>query len=101
VSCDSSVGIVARLRAGRPALHFQQGQGSFFSSPSRPIQWLPGALSPEVKGPGREADNLSPSNAEVKNTWSCAFTPSYVFMAWYLVTQRANFIFYSYFIYSE
>jgi hypothetical protein len=27
-----------------------------------------GALSPEVKRPGREADD-SPTSAEVKNTW--------------------------------
>jgi hypothetical protein len=28
-----------------------------------------GALSPGVKRPGREADNLPPTTAEVKNTW--------------------------------
>jgi hypothetical protein len=31
-----------------------------------PIQWAPGALSLEVKRPGREADHSSPSSAEVK-----------------------------------
>jgi hypothetical protein len=31
-----------------------------------PIQWVPRALSLGVKRPGREADKLPPSNAEVK-----------------------------------
>jgi hypothetical protein len=31
-----------------------------------PKQWLLGSLSPGVKGPGREADHLSPSSGEVK-----------------------------------
>jgi hypothetical protein len=34
-----------------------------------PIQWVPGALSQEVKLPGREADHPSPTRAEVKKTW--------------------------------
>jgi hypothetical protein len=32
-----------------------------------PIQWLPGAVSPEVKRQGREDDHSPPSSAEVKN----------------------------------
>jgi hypothetical protein len=40
-----------------------------------PIQWVPGALSPEVKWPGREADHSSLSNAEVKNEWSYTSIP--------------------------
>jgi hypothetical protein len=31
-----------------------------------PIQWIPGALSLEVKRPGRETDHSPPSIAEVK-----------------------------------
>jgi hypothetical protein len=34
---------------------------------SPPIQWVPEALSPGVKWPGRETDNSPPSSAEVKN----------------------------------
>jgi hypothetical protein len=34
-----------------------------------------GTLSLEVKWPGREADHLLPSSAEVKNTWSYTSTP--------------------------
>jgi hypothetical protein len=39
-----------------------------------PIQWVPRALSPGVKRPGREADH-SPTRAEVKNTWMYTFIP--------------------------
>jgi hypothetical protein len=31
-----------------------------------PVQWVPGALSLGVKRPGREADHLPPSSAEIK-----------------------------------
>jgi hypothetical protein len=31
-----------------------------------PIQWVPGALSLELKRPGREADHSPPSSAEIK-----------------------------------
>jgi hypothetical protein len=31
-----------------------------------PIQWVPGALSLGVEWPGREADLLPPTSAEVK-----------------------------------
>jgi hypothetical protein len=34
-----------------------------------------GALSPEVKQPGHEADYSPASSAEVKNAWSCTSTP--------------------------
>jgi hypothetical protein len=37
------------------------------------IQWVPGALSTEVKWQGRKADH-SPPSAEVKNAWSYTFT---------------------------
>jgi hypothetical protein len=33
----------------------------------RAIQWEPRALSPGIKRPGREADHLTPSRAEIKN----------------------------------
>jgi hypothetical protein len=52
----------------------RQGLGIFFSTitsrpalgPTQPpIQWVPGALSLEVKRQGREADHSPPSSAEV------------------------------------
>jgi hypothetical protein len=46
-----------------------------------PIQWVPRALSPGVKWPGREADHSAPTSAEVKTTWIYTSTPPYVFMA--------------------
>jgi hypothetical protein len=45
-----------------------------------PIQWVPRALSPEVKRQGREADHSAPSSAEVKNGGAIPILP-YVFMA--------------------
>jgi hypothetical protein len=56
-----------------------------------PIQWVPGALTPGVKRPGREADHSLPTSAEVKNTWGYAPFPQYVFMAWSLGKCRENF----------
>jgi hypothetical protein len=35
-----------------------------------------------LKRPGREANSLPPSSAEVKNAWSYTSTPAYVFMTW-------------------
>jgi hypothetical protein len=46
-----------------------------------PIQWAPGALSPGVKRPGREADHSPLSSAEVKKMCIYTSTPSYDFMA--------------------
>jgi hypothetical protein len=65
-----------RLWAGRAVLDSQQGQEIFlFSTSSRlalgstqpSIQWVPGALSPGVRRPGREADHPPPSSAKIKN----------------------------------
>jgi hypothetical protein len=47
-----------------------------------PIQWVPRALSLEVKRPGCEADHSPLSSAEVKNAWSYNPLPQYAFMAW-------------------
>jgi hypothetical protein len=33
----------------------------------RPLQWLPGTISPEVKRPGRESDHSPPSSAVIKD----------------------------------
>jgi hypothetical protein len=46
-----------------------------------PIQWVPGALSLEVKRQGREADHSPPSSAEV-NEWSYTSTPPIRLVAW-------------------
>jgi hypothetical protein len=39
-----------------------------------------GTLPPGLKRPGLEADESSPTNAEVKKMWIYEFTSQYVFM---------------------
>jgi hypothetical protein len=56
--------------ASRPVMGFTQP----------PIQWVPGALSPKVKRPGREVDHSPPASAEVKKMWIYTSTPPYAFM---------------------
>jgi hypothetical protein len=72
---------VQRLRYGldSPRLESRQGNSTcLFSNASitargptqPPQQWVPEALYPGVKQPGREADHPPPPTAEVKNVWS-------------------------------
>jgi hypothetical protein len=81
------------LLTGRPRSQSLSPGGvknSIFSTLSRPalrptqppIQWVPGALSPGVKQPGREADHSPPTGAEVKKMWIYTSTPPYTFMAY-------------------
>jgi hypothetical protein len=91
-SRDSSVGI--------PTGYGLDEQGGGSSSPGRvnnfhcsissipalgstqpPINWVPGGSFPGVKRQGREADQLSPTSAEVKKMWIYTSTPPYVFVA--------------------
>jgi hypothetical protein len=81
--CRRGLGIFLFTTASRTALEPTQP----------PIQWVPGAISLGVKRPGREADHLPPSSAEVKSTWSYTSTPQYAFMAWSLVKHRDNLTF--------
>jgi hypothetical protein len=46
------------------------------SSTQPPIQLVPGAISLQVKRPGREADHSPPPSAEVKNAWSYTSIPT-------------------------
>jgi hypothetical protein len=46
-----------------------------------PIQRVLGAFSPGIKRPGRDADHLPPTSAEVINTWIYTSTPPYIFTA--------------------
>jgi hypothetical protein len=44
--------------------------------PTQPlIQWVPGALSPGVKGSRREAEQSLPASTEVKKMWIYTCTP--------------------------
>lgn len=87
----SSVTVVSRLRAERP-----RSRGLISGWPERknvlvPIMGLgthltscgvvTGVFSPWITQSGHEADRLAQSVAQVKNTWSCTFTPSSAFMA--------------------
>jgi hypothetical protein len=78
-SRDSAIGVATGYGLNDRGSEFEsrQGQEFYFFMSSRPalgptqppIQWVPGALSPGVKRPGREADHSPPTNAEVKKMW--------------------------------
>jgi hypothetical protein len=74
----ADAGIFLLATGSRPALEPTQP----------PIQWVPGALSPGVKRPGREADHKRSCSAEIKNAWIYTSTVPYVFMAWYLIKHK-------------
>jgi hypothetical protein len=80
------------LRAERPRGRSSspgRAKNFHFSMPSRralgptrpPVQWVPGALSPEVKQLGCDADHSPPTSAEVKKMWINTSTPPYAFVA--------------------
>jgi hypothetical protein len=64
----------------RKNFHFSMSSRPALGPTQPPIQWAPGALSPGVKRPGREADRSPPTSAEVKKTWVYTSTPPYAFM---------------------
>jgi hypothetical protein len=87
----------AGLRAGWSGFRVPVGaRHFFFTTASRPalgptqphVQWVPEALSLEVKRPGRGADYSPKSSAEIKNAWSYTSTPQYTSMAWCLVKTK-------------
>jgi hypothetical protein len=41
-----------------------------------PIEWVPGAVTPGAKRPGRETDHSPPFNAKVKNVWNYTSIPT-------------------------
>jgi hypothetical protein len=81
-SWDSSVGIVTGRQRGRSSSPCRV-KNFLFSTSSRPAvgPTQPGALSPGVKRPGREADCSPPASAEVNKTWMYIYlfphTPSW------------------------
>jgi hypothetical protein len=77
------------LISGRDFL-FATGSRLAVGPTQSPIQWVSGAVSARLKWLGNEADTLSPSSAEVRNAWSYASIPLYVFMTC-LVKQRDKF----------
>jgi hypothetical protein len=69
------------------------GARFFFPTSSRrirepthpPIQWVPGALSPRVKRPGREADYSPPTTAKVKNIWLYRVSQEEMLIFWEVI----------------
>jgi hypothetical protein len=86
-SRDSEVGIATGYGLDDREVGVRVPVGSgVFSSPRcpdwlwGPIQWVPGAVSPGVKRPGREANHSPPTGAEVKKMLiytSTLYTPSW------------------------
>jgi hypothetical protein len=91
------------LQAGRPRgrssspgggknFHFSMLSTPALGPTQPPIQWVPGALSPEVKRQGREADHSPQTTAEVKKMWlytSILYTSSW--RGAYFIKHRDNF----------
>jgi hypothetical protein len=69
-------GVGVRVPVGARLISSARRPDRFWGPP-----WVPGALSPGVKRPGREADHSPPASAEVKNTWTYTSALPYVFMA--------------------
>jgi hypothetical protein len=102
-SRDSSVGVVTAWAAW---VRFPAG-AKFFSAPQRPDRlWgasillsngYRGEISPEVKRPGREADHLLPSTAEVKDGGAIPPFP-HVLMAQFLIKYTDSFTFFFHFL---
>jgi hypothetical protein len=74
------LGIFLLTTASKPALGPTQP----------PVKWAPGALSLEVKRPGREADHSPSSSVKVKNAWLYTSTPQYAFMVWCSVKKKST-----------
>jgi hypothetical protein len=81
------------LRAGRPRgrswspggvknfLFFTSFRPALGSTQPPIYPWVPGALPPGLKRPGRETYHSPPASAEVKKMWIYTSTPPYAFMA--------------------
>jgi hypothetical protein len=80
---DRGVGVRVPVGSRFSLLHVVQ-TGSRPTQP--PIQWVPGALSPEVKRPGRETNQLSQTSTEVKKMWIYTSTPPYTSSIWRRMT---------------
>jgi hypothetical protein len=104
MGCDSSVGTALRYglddRGSR--IRFPAAAGKFslhhrvqnISGPPQPtIQWVSGALSLEVKRPGREAGHSTHLVPRSKNEWSYPQLPQYAFMLWCFFKHMDKFTF--------
>jgi hypothetical protein len=55
------------------------------------IQWVPGALSPDIEQLEHEDDHTPPSSAETKNAYNFTSTLPYTFMTWHSNTGTTLF----------
>jgi hypothetical protein len=60
---------------GGKNFHISISSRPALGSTQLPIQWIPEALSPSVKRPGREADHSSTTSAEAKKMCIYTSTP--------------------------
>jgi hypothetical protein len=81
-SQESSVGITTGCGVDSQSSYFLFSivSGPALEPTEPPIQWVPGALSLEVKRQGREADHSPPTSVEVKNGGAGIFPLPHVFM---------------------
>jgi hypothetical protein len=86
---DSIVGIATGYGLNDRGIGLRVPVGSIiFSTSYRPAlgltqppnQWIPVAVSPEVKRLGREADHSLPASAEERKIWIYISTPPHAFM---------------------
>ena len=95
-----------RLRTGRPCCWDSMlGKGTIFIFPkSDEKYWSPHTLllngcwtsSPNFKQSGNKSHHSHPSAADVKNAWSCTFTPLYAFITLYVINhKKGRYYFYS------
>jgi hypothetical protein len=91
---DCGVGIAMGWTAPVP-FPTRQDSLSSLQRPHRlqpPVQWVPGALSPAVKRPGREADNSTSLSAEFKYGGAVPpFPRTSLWHSAYLIKHRENF----------
>jgi hypothetical protein len=91
-SRDSSVGIATgyglddrgvgvRVPVGSGIFHFSKSSRPALEYTQPPIEWVPGAHSPEAKRQEHEADHSPRTSAEVKTMWVYTSIPLCVFMA--------------------
>jgi hypothetical protein len=73
-------GVGVRVPVGSRIFLFSTSHRPALGPTQSAIQWVPGALSPGLKRPGREADHSPPTNPEVKKMWIYTYTPPYAFM---------------------
>lgn len=56
------------------------------------VQWVPRALSTEVKQPECEAGQPPPPSSKVKNVCGCTLTPRHTCIEWFLNRHVDNFL---------